>query len=65
MLKHFTFQASVYKGLLDKYPSDFSISENLEFHSGKLAVLSSLLHRLQTLQEKIVVVSNQTKVSTV
>ena len=53
----------MYRGLLDRYPAEFSDSEDLEVHGGKLAVLSSLLHRLQKLQEKIVVVSNHTKVS--
>lgn len=60
----FNPQMSVYSGLSPLYPVDYNPDQNLECWSGKLAVLSSLLHQLHTAesQEKIVVVSNHTKV---
>ncbi|KAH3862890.1 hypothetical protein DPMN_025865, partial [Dreissena polymorpha] len=53
----------LYDGLLTLFPASFSNDLDLELHSGKLAVLSHLLHRLHTdhRQEKIVLVSNHTK----
>ncbi|XP_060591362.1 DNA repair and recombination protein RAD54B-like [Ruditapes philippinarum] len=56
---------SVYGGLHSLFPEGFCIDKGLEEHSGKLAVLSSLLQHLNSVQsckpEKIVVVSNHTK----
>jgi hypothetical protein len=69
--KHFNefvgnLQRSVYGGLHGLFPEGFCIDKDLEEHSGKLAVLSSLLQHLNSVQsakpEKIVVVSNHTKV---
>ena len=48
---------------MSQYPEDFRANDDLVVHSGKLAVLSSLLHQLKSRQEKIVVVSNHTKAS--
>lgn len=57
--------STVYEGLHALFPEDFSTDEDLEKHSGKLAVLCSLLHQLHTgtsgKPEKIVVVANHTK----
>ncbi|XP_045214177.2 DNA repair and recombination protein RAD54B-like [Mercenaria mercenaria] len=56
---------SVYEGLHCLFPEGFCTDGDLEEHSGKLAVLSSLLHQLHMTDsgkpEKIVVVSNHTK----
>ncbi|WAQ95965.1 RA54B-like protein, partial [Mya arenaria] len=56
-------ETSVYDGLLELFPDDFKPDRRLEEHSGKLTVLSALLHCIHTsdMLEKIVVVSNHTK----
>ena len=58
------FQNSVYDGLHSLFPTDYLQLEKLEKYSGKLYVLSELLHCLHnsSKNEKIVIVSNHTKV---
>ncbi|KAL4240145.1 DNA repair and recombination protein rad54b [Mactra antiquata] len=56
-------KTSVYEGLYSIFPDGYKSDKDLEEHSGKLSVLSCLLHQLHTSNkhEKIVVVSNHTK----
>jgi hypothetical protein len=60
----FLFQDSVYAGLSSLYPDDFTSDISFPEHSGKLKVLTCLLNDLHEHcpKEKIVLVSNHTKV---
>ncbi len=55
----------LYKGLAEVYPPEYDASQVMSEHSGKLAVLSSLLRSMYnaTPRQRVVLVSNYTQVS--
>ena len=59
----FVLQNSLKLSVLEHYPSDFDSTKCNVEHSGKLKVLSNMLHHLHSkTKEKIVLVSNYTQV---
>lgn len=56
------FKGSVYSGLSSLFPSDYQEKIYSAEHAGKLKVLSEILIQIHKDSEKIVIVSNHTKV---
>ena len=55
-------QGSLYDGLLPLYPPETNAEHFTTEHSGKLTVLSRILAKLSLSGERVVLVSNYTKV---
>lgn len=55
--------SSLYDGVMDLFTNESDVDSSVVEHSGKLSVLSKMLHQLHsTTREKIVLVSNFTQV---